>query len=128
MFSLANGQWSVSYGGATGWRRLNAKRSSNLSELVFADFDGDGRTDIARSHGGRWEVSWAGTTTWRVLRTRSQPSFVGMLFGDFDGDRRADVLQTGAVLPLARFGPFTRYKLSSGGTGPLVIWSAENMR
>ena len=128
VFSFANGQWSVSFGGATGWRRLNAKRSSHLNELVFADFDGDGRTDIARSHGGRWEVSWAGATTWRLLRARPRASFVGMLFGDFDGDRRADVLQTGAVRSLGRFSAFTRYKLSGGGTGPLVIWSAEDMR
>ena len=57
VFSLANHQWSVSYGGATGWRRLNARLSSNLAEPVFADFNGDGHCDVARAYQGRWQVS-----------------------------------------------------------------------
>ena len=129
VFSLANGQWSVSDGGATRWRRLNAKRSASLGELVFADFTGDGRTDIARRHDGKWEISSGGATPWSRLQSRPQPSFVGTLVGDFTGDSRADVVQFGATRPPPTlFADLTRYKLSGAGTGPLSTWSVQDMR
>lgn len=116
VFSLADGQWSVSYGGSTNWQRLNMKLSTNLSELVFADFNGDGRTDIARSNSGTWQVSWGGATAWATLQGGSLPSLPGMLFGDFNGDKRADVLERG-----------DEFRMSAGGTAPMVIWSTQPM-
>lgn len=118
VFSLANQQWSISYGGTSSWQRLNKQISSNLGELVFADFNGDGKTDIARSHNSKWEVSWGGATPWQPLQTRTEPSLTGMLLGDFTGDGRADVL---------RYDGQEQYGLSSGGTGPLVTWSQQDM-
>jgi hypothetical protein len=116
VFSLANHQWSVSYGGVTPWQHLNREISSNLGELVFADFNGDGKTDIARSHNGKWQVSWGGTTPWEPLQTRSEPPLNQMLLGDFTGSKAADVLQ---------YRDLERYKMSVGGTGPLVTWSRD---
>jgi hypothetical protein len=66
--------------------------SASLGSLVFADLDGDGRTDIARSHNGRWEVSWGGRTEWRVLRAHAPEPLSQELVGRFRGGRRADVL------------------------------------
>jgi hypothetical protein len=141
VFSLANGQWSVSFGGDTLWRRLNRKLSSDLGNLVFADFNGDRKTDVARSHDGRWEVSWGGATAWQTLQgRRREPLSVGMLFADFTGDGRADVLQHGEQTTTlsqecwaiangsAKFKSFDRFKLSASGTQPLTNWSSVDIR
>ena len=142
VFSLANNQWSVSFGGLSPWRRLNRKLSSSLGQLAFADFNGDGKTDVARAAGRTWQVSLGGATAWQTLQTgRSEPLSVGMLFGDFTGDDRVDVLQHGErKLPAAtppcweirngttRFRSFERFRLSVGGTRPLRRWSSADMR
>lgn len=137
VFSLANSQWSVSYGGSTAWQRLNRRLSSNLGELVFADFDGDGKTDVARTSSGSWQLSSGGATPWRALASgRSEPLSIGMLFGDFDGDGRDDVVQHGVKSsgrPLSAckrplFRSFEPFKLSPGGAGPLAAWSRVNLR
>ena len=129
VFSLANGNWSVSLGGTTGWRRLNGQLSANLSELRFADFNGDRRTDVARSRNGRWQVSWSGATVWRPLQTRSVPALEGALLGSFSGNARADVLMIAERRP-SPLPPklFPRWRISSGGTGPLVGWARNDMR
>ena len=95
MFSLADGQWSVSYGGATRWQRLNEALSSDLAALVFGDFDGDGRTDIARSNDGDWEISYSYSTPWHPLNL-SQPIFVHMLFRYFDATNAPTRFSTAA--------------------------------
>ena len=141
VFSLANGQWSVSDGGSAGWRRLNARLSSNLASLVFADFNGDHKTDIARSTNGNWQVSWSGSTGWQVLQFRRSESLgAGMLFGDFTGDGHDDVLQYGVRAPApqtacwAARSPDPRlvglpyFRLSSAGAQPFGIWSMAAMR
>ena len=85
VFSLVNNQWSVSYGANTKARAAStASFSSKLGSLVFADFDGDRKTDVARTSGGKWEVpAPGGATPWRTLQFhRSEPLSVGMLFGE----------------------------------------------
>ena len=62
-----------------------------LTELTFADFDGDGFTDIACSANGQWLVSWGGKSTWKVLN-RTNLDLKSQLIADFNGDRKADVL------------------------------------
>ncbi|MEM7110946.1 MAG: hypothetical protein AAF614_00835 [Chloroflexota bacterium] len=39
--------WYVSYGGKTGWEKLNTS-SARVDELAFGDFNGDKKTDIFR--------------------------------------------------------------------------------
>lgn len=56
----------------------------------FADFDGDGKTDIFRANGSRFFVSSAGATSWRPL-AQSGLKVDKLRFGDFDGDGRTDV-------------------------------------
>ena len=130
VFSLANHQWSVSWGGTTKWQHLNNEISSNLGDLVFADFNGKGETDVARSHDGKWQVSWGGRTPWQPLQTRNEPSIRGMLLGDFNGDGHADALQYCCSINFAGGGllaSLARYKLSSGGRGPIDTWSLQDM-
>ncbi len=120
-------------GGNSGWRRLNKTLSSNLGSLVFADFNGDRRTDVARSSGGNWQVSWGGATAWQTLQLRRSESLAtGMLFGDFTGDGRADVLRHAAIGGTSLFcgaiASFERFRLSAGGTRPLARWSSADMR
>jgi len=128
VFSLANSQWSVSYGGRSAWRRLNKRLSSTLGELVFADFNGDGRTDVARGGLLKWEVSWGGVSPWRTLKEIVGAPFRLMLFADFTGDRRADVLQRAKLANQPIPPSLTRFRLSSGGVGPLGTWSLADMR
>ena len=115
--------------------------SSKLGSLAFADFDGDDKTDMARTSGGKWQVSWGGATPWQTLQfRRSEPLAVGMLFGDFNGDGRDDVLQHGAATKVAStacwavrngttlFTSFERFKLSSAGSSRPETWSVADMR
>lgn len=84
---------------------------------MFADFNGDGKTDIARTHNGKWQVSWCGTTPWKPLSTGRMPPITQMLLGEFSSQGRADVLQ---------YRGLERYKLSNGGTVPLFTWSQQD--
>ncbi|HEV3054561.1 MAG TPA: hypothetical protein VGX45_07895, partial [Solirubrobacteraceae bacterium] len=102
---------------------LNSELSSNLDGLVFGDFNGDGRCDIARAHGRGFQVSWGGTTPWQQLYTRyqSQASFAGTLLGNFGGGKQTDVLEYaigGAALE--------RFELMSD-FGPFDDWSQQNV-
>ena len=72
------------------WNHINFS-SIPLSQLTFADFDGDGFTDIARSVNGQWLVSWGGKSAWEVLNTSDQ-DLRSLVIGDFNGDHKADVL------------------------------------
>lgn len=73
------------------WNSLDVRPAIQLSQLVFADFDGDGITDIARSANGKWLVSWGGKSAWQVLNTSDQ-DLRSLVIGDFNGDHKADVL------------------------------------
>jgi hypothetical protein len=106
VFSLARGQWSVSLDGLSTWQRLNSELSDDLDSLVFADFDGNGRTDIAQSGGTQlvvWRVSRDGAGGWEPLRTF--PSLQGDRYaqlynhwiGRFDRFRGADALRYSGV-------------------------------
>src|SRR5690606_41385647 len=72
------------------WMQLNAS-SVALGSLGFADFDGDGRTDVLRTSGGEWLVSNGGRTSWTRLN-RSSVTLGAMRFADVDGDGADDVI------------------------------------
>jgi hypothetical protein len=62
-----------------------------LSDLVVADFDGDGVDDVFVGTGAAWYFSSGGQAEWRFLN-RMPEHASSLRFGDFDGDGRADVV------------------------------------
>ena len=65
-----------------------------MSDVRFADFDADGRTDAFMiGSDGSWLVSWSASEPWELLRD-VDPLHVPlekMRFADFNADGRADV-------------------------------------
>ncbi len=114
-----DGQWRVSYAGASSWKTLNASdvRAQNVH---VGDFDGDRRSDVlwAAALDGQWRVSSGGTSPWKVIN-KSNVAFEQLLVGDFDGDRRSDVLWTAA--------PDGQWRVSSGGTSPWKVINKSNV-
>ena len=97
------------YPGATDPLHYLAASSYPLEDLLLADFDGDGRTDVVRSDGAAWLISSGGVSGWDVLQATTEP-LEGAVTGDFDGDGYADVFRaTGA-----------EWEMSSGGTEPFI--------
>jgi hypothetical protein len=127
VFSLANGQWSISYGGASAWQRLNSKLSSNLDQLTFGDFNGDGRCDIARAYHDSWQISFGGMAPWHYESPNRHPGdFSSTLIGHFAGQKCDDVLRFGGLAG----GLFTyhldRFSISRCLT-PFSTWSDQSM-
>jgi hypothetical protein len=106
VFSFANGNWLVAYAGEWTWKKLNNKIGSDMSKLVFADFNGKGMCDIAINNesDGKWYISYGGREPWTVLNESPDGNHStlpdqlhlyplgSMLIGDFDGDGHADAL------------------------------------
>ena len=101
-----HGRWLVADlgrgAGALNWTPLNTYVSPSfpIDRLRFADFDGDGVTDVfAVSEGsgeaGRheWLISWGGATPWNTVN--AQPYGLNRLrLADLNGDAQADVVIT----------------------------------
>ncbi len=81
-------EWAVSSGTTQPWTRLNAKLLDRFTGTVAADFDGNGRTDIAVSSGGKWRFSPDGRGPLTSLRTGREP-IAKTLIGRFDGGTKA---------------------------------------
>jgi hypothetical protein len=92
---VANGTWSYSSGGTAKWARLNAKLTRSLAGGVAADFDGNGKTDIAFNGGADWRFSPDGRSSFVSLRKDRKiygnPPLKSMVIGQFDGDPGAEV-------------------------------------
>jgi hypothetical protein len=97
--AVTSGMWAISSGGMGSWTKLNNKLSSSFANAVAADFDGNGRTDIAFNDGRDWRVSIDGRAASTLLRDSpsaefvlSYPSLKSLLIGAFDGGTRAKVV------------------------------------
>jgi hypothetical protein len=66
--AVRNKQWSYSSGAIEPWAKLNDKLRSSFKNAVAADFDGNGKTDIAFSDGSKWRYSPDGRAPLALLR------------------------------------------------------------
>ncbi|MCA6117323.1 VCBS repeat-containing protein [Bradyrhizobium sp. WSM 1738] len=95
---ITGGKWQISSGATGSWTELNSLQRSNFRGGVVADFDGDGRSDIAFDDGSQmWSYSPGGAGALRALRegdgqSAAYPELSRLLVGYFDGDRRAKVV------------------------------------
>ena len=67
MFRADGARWYVSYGGTSTWQLL-ATSGYRLDQLIFADFDGDGKADVFRADGSHSYVSYGGGGSWQKLK------------------------------------------------------------
>jgi hypothetical protein len=132
---VANGAWSISRSGTGSWTKLNSKRVSSFANAVAADFDGDGRTDIAFSDGQTWRYSRDGRSALITMRNGSSvlpyPALKSLCIGRFDGGTQAKVISFQRTSPPA-------FPVGDGFGERLVIWdgpgsdfrirSVQNMR
>ena len=140
VFRVAGDQWSVSDDGVSTWERLNSKLTDDLDSLVFADFNGNGRTDIAQSRvlgtaSIDWRVSWDGTDGWSPMRSRqtipgdSRGHLYRHWIGQFDSSPGEDALRYEPPAPqLFRFAEGVFLVRLSGGRGDYVTHSWQGMR
>jgi len=55
--------WKASWGGTTSWA-LIGNSDIAFSRLIFSDFNGDGRTDVAKAGNGAISISLGGSQLW----------------------------------------------------------------
>ncbi len=79
--------WYASYAAKTKWKAINTSNVS-VPNLYFADFDGNGKTDVFYPNGSKWQVSFDGTGKWTKINTSKIKK---LQFADFNGDGKADV-------------------------------------
>ncbi len=130
VFGVANGAWSIVPGGGSMWQPLGPKRTNDTNGLYVADFDGDGRPDIARFElSGIWPTDvWA---TWSysphgqddfvfldtISITRVDRPLVGAI-GRFDDGPTADILAWNGL----------DLRIAKGGLGTPALWGAMHLR
>jgi hypothetical protein len=133
---LNEGRWAVSSGAVEAWKRLNRTLGSSLEGAVAADFDGNGKTDIAWSSGQTWVYSRDGRAALATLRNDDgidYPALKDMLIGQFGADPDVEVVSFDRVRASGinnRSMPGERLVIWSGLGSGNAFWplSAQNMR
>ncbi len=127
--AVMNGAWSYSSGATQRWAKLNRKLTSSLSGAIAADFDGNGRTDIAYRDGLKWSYSPDGSREPITLR-KGIDAAKDLLVGRFDGGSRAQLVRWEPVPSLASALLPHRFQIWRGlGSGDsFVTRSAQSMR
>jgi hypothetical protein len=92
--AVRNGQWSISSGTTSSWQKLNNKLTNSFGSAVAADFNGNGKTDIAISSSSTtWTVSYDGRGPLTTLRKGAVTlPLKSLLTGRFDGGTRDQVV------------------------------------
>ncbi len=91
-----NGDWMTSQlSRANRWTVLRAAGSSSpaLKDLRFADFTGDGLTDVLAVVNGHWQISEGGTSEFAHWNDRLSDPMGALYFADLDTGRQRDVLK-----------------------------------
>jgi hypothetical protein len=137
-----NDAWLISSGARTGWTRINSELSSNVAAMRVADFNGDGRSDIAFQAGSTWYYSSSASGPRTALRTvgaSEPPSLLArVLLGKFTADGRADALwydgvategkETTSPLITVIWGPFFHAWTGIGSGNDLRRHSLHDMK
>jgi len=143
VFAIESGRWKVSYGATSTWTPLPVSLTNSVDNLIVADFDGDGRADVARAsfllngatvNHGTLSFSHGGTTGWTthtitptsscsMTYSAGQLSGAGLVAGiaKVDGTGGADLLLWGAK-------DSNNFCLVSNGTGAASRHSSQDMR
>ena len=85
----AKDKWYVSHSANTAWQSINSSKV-DLRNLVVADFDGNGQSDVLYISNGRWRISYDGKGAWKQVN-KSNVDRSNLGFGDFNGDGKMDV-------------------------------------
>ncbi len=114
--AVRNKAWSYSSASTRSWARLNAQLTSNFNDAVVADFDGNGRDDIAVSSGTSWRYSAGGRAPLAVMRNgNGLRPLRSLQIGRFDGGLRAVAVGFSGdrLATWTGFGVATRYSIRS---------------
>ena len=79
-------------GGGLAASPVDSADPSDASKNIFADFDGDGHTDVANHQAtDDWYASYSGTGAWWLLAGSQYGASQVRFDGDFDGNGQADM-------------------------------------
>jgi hypothetical protein len=122
VFGVEGNAWRVTPSGLGDWVLLRSKLTDNVSNLLVADFNGDGRADLAtfRAIAGNpihfaWQVSFSGQSEWNSLGTFSEKPAA---LGRFAGHHASDIVMWNGLY----------LDISEKGTGSPHRQSRQDMR
>jgi len=123
--TVLSDRWAISSAATSSWNFLNKRLVSSFENAIAADFDGNGRTDIAYRVLGLWMVSQDGQSEMRLLGMPSVGRNFGLV-GRFDksSPRAMMIYNAPGIL-----GP-NHYKIwrGYGTTADWRDWSEHDMR
>ena len=89
-----------------------------LNQLLFGDFNGDGKTDAFTQKGDRWYASYGATTPFERLPAGSNIPMGGYRIGDFNGDGKADIFRANG----------SRWYYSNGGATSWIALASSSYK